>query len=102
MTDYWTQMSTEYDSATAPYLLSRSGDVTNPNCGYRVYALQKADMYRRIGVHAEKCFLDPKVGGAWPDEKEDINEFLRKRRPRLEVDWQKDGKDFEQLVGNEK
>lgn len=93
MTDYWTQMSVAHWS---PYDLPRSSANVSKDatCPYRVYAAQKAEMYREIGVCAEERFATSEVGGAWPRDDEDLNQFLLKRRPRMSVDWTVDRKAF--------
>ncbi|KAF9028530.1 hypothetical protein BDZ89DRAFT_1038920 [Hymenopellis radicata] len=62
-----------------PYTFSRCIGNFDATSGYRVYAAQKADMYQEIADHAEKRFSATKVGGAWPGEKDDLNNFISKR-----------------------
>ncbi|KAF9013711.1 hypothetical protein BDZ89DRAFT_1222295 [Hymenopellis radicata] len=94
MSSYWTDMSA---NQWGPYTFSRCIGNFDATSGYRVYAAQKADMYQEIADHAEKRFSATKVGGAWPGEKDDLNNFVRSRRPRLTVDWDVDKQAFEDV-----
>ena len=53
--------------------------------GYSAYAHQVADMYTQMADQARKFFV--KGGGEWPAAGESLTAMLRRRRPKISVDW---------------
>lgn len=45
-------------------------------------------MYFQMADEARKCFI--KGGGEWPAAGESLTAMLRRRRPKLSVDWEDD------------
>lgn len=82
MDTVWTQLA----SGNSTSYRLQCTDNKDPTSGYRVYATQKAAMYRQMALDARKRFLD--VGGSWPSEGETLCEHVKRHRPVMEVDWE--------------
>ena len=53
--------------------------------GYAAYAHHKANMYEGMAVDAKEKLAA--AGGGWPGDDQTLIQYLRSRRPKLDVDW---------------
>ncbi|KAF9555033.1 hypothetical protein CPC08DRAFT_726717 [Agrocybe pediades] len=85
MADVWKEMSTTVNPKykyTDPIHSLR--DISN---GHIAYALQKSKMYEEMGVRAKRSLLN--AGGQYLQPDESLSEYVRRRRPVTEIDWDK-------------
>ncbi|ESK93539.1 hypothetical protein Moror_1637, partial [Moniliophthora roreri MCA 2997] len=59
--------------------------VLNTNPAYAAYAHHKADMYAQMATEAKEKLVA--AGGGWPGDNQTLIQYLRTRRPQLNVDW---------------
>jgi hypothetical protein len=57
----------------------------NADSGYAPYAYHKADMYTQMAKDAKENLVA--AGGGWPSDGQTLLQYLRSRRPKLDVDW---------------
>ncbi|KAG6848674.1 hypothetical protein H0H93_014968 [Arthromyces matolae] len=88
MREVWTDLARipSPTTTTTKYPVKRSISGESKTCGYTVYALQKADMYKQMEIDASTLFLAKEVDGSWPSEGETLRDHIMKRRPPMTVD----------------
>lgn len=60
-----------------------------PSAGCRAYAAQKASMYKTMAEDAQRLFTEVAKGG-YTSSNESLSEYVKRNRPRLTVDWEKE------------
>lgn len=65
---------------------------------YLAYAHQTAAMYDKMAQKARDLFSE--AGGAWPSPGESLSDLLRRRRPRITVDWKEENQRKQESVNN--
>lgn len=89
MSDSWRALAQE---RTPTYALSVSiseNPLETAKCGYVVYAMDKVDMYAQMEDKARQLFM--KAGGGFPGEGEALWDFMDKRRPIINFNWENVG-----------
>lgn len=85
MADAWRTVAEE-PKTTYHLPLSRvREDTVVPTSGYVIYARHKSTIYTKMASDAETAFKE--AGGGWPAKDESLWDYLRARRPALDINW---------------